>query len=222
MAAASATSSPSNLHDGGPSSIRHRSHRCAEHLEKEDEPTIIVCPDAVLSASNGLYDFQKQSLAECAKLGDRVPLCIRNPTDETAAGKTFVDRVQEFRDSIGINNLKYGAAYTPWLFRPRFPDQRPLSGRSAWSRNPSSCSAASLSADQRQQHPVSSFRTLTNQTRGFNAKVRSPRRGHSPVPQVLRRARTRHSRRRIHWPPDRRAHRRLKAMLDLALRFSPA
>ena len=84
-------------------------------LEKEDEPTIIVCPDAVLSASNGLYDFQKQSLAQCAKLGDRFLLCDTKPTDETAAGKTFVDRVQEFRDSIGISNLKYGAAYVPYV-----------------------------------------------------------------------------------------------------------
>lgn len=84
-------------------------------LEKEDEPTIIVCPDAVLSASNGLYDFQKQALAQCAKLGDRFLLCDTKPSDETAAGKTFVDRVQEFRDSIGISNLKYGAAYVPYV-----------------------------------------------------------------------------------------------------------
>jgi phage tail sheath protein FI len=84
-------------------------------LEKEDEPTIIVSPDAVLTAGNGLYDFQKLALAQCAKLGDRVLLCDTKPSDETAAGKTFADRVQEFRDNIGISNLKYGAAYAPHL-----------------------------------------------------------------------------------------------------------
>jgi Bacteriophage tail sheath protein len=84
-------------------------------LEREDEPTLIVCPDAVLTASNGLYDFQKQALAQCAKLGDRFLLCDTKPSNEATAGQTFVDRVQELRDSIGIANLKYGAAYAPYL-----------------------------------------------------------------------------------------------------------
>lgn len=86
-------------------------------LEKEDEPTIIVCPDAVKcdDSTNGLYDFQKQALAQCAKLGDRVLICETYPTDETVAGKTFDDRIQAFRDNIGISNLKYGAAYAPYL-----------------------------------------------------------------------------------------------------------
>src|SRR6185295_8551860 len=52
-------------------------------LEKDDEPTIIVCPDATLTASNGLYDFQKQALAQCAKLGDRFLLCDTKPSNET-------------------------------------------------------------------------------------------------------------------------------------------
>jgi len=37
-----------------------------------------------------------------------------------------VDTVQEFRDAIGINNLKYGAAYTPWLFSA-YPKNVPFS-----------------------------------------------------------------------------------------------
>jgi hypothetical protein len=31
------------------------------------------------------------------------------------AGQTFADRVQQFRDAIGISSLKYGAAYAPYL-----------------------------------------------------------------------------------------------------------
>jgi uncharacterized protein len=84
-------------------------------LEKEDEPTLIVCPDAALLGSNGLYDFQKLALAQAAKLGDRFLLCDTKPSDELAAGQTFADRVQEFRDNIGISNLKYGAAYAPYV-----------------------------------------------------------------------------------------------------------
>jgi uncharacterized protein len=86
-------------------------------LEKEDEPTIIVCPDATKcdDTTLGLYDFQKQALAQCAKLGDRFLLCDTYPSDENTAGKTFDDRIQAFRDNIGISNLKYGAAYAPYL-----------------------------------------------------------------------------------------------------------
>lgn len=86
-------------------------------LEKEDEPTIIVCPDATKcdDSTNGLYDFQKQALAQCAKLGDRVLLLDTYPSDETVADKTFDDRIQALRDNIGISNLKYGAAYAPYL-----------------------------------------------------------------------------------------------------------
>lgn len=84
-------------------------------LEKEDEPTLIVCPDAALLANNGLYDFQKLALAQAAKLGDRFVLCDTKPSDELAANQTFADRVQEFRDNIGISNLKYGAAYAPYV-----------------------------------------------------------------------------------------------------------
>lgn len=83
-------------------------------LETEDEPTLLVCPDAVRLASNGLYDFQAQALAQAAKLGDRFVICDTLPSDETTAN-TFAVRVQEFRDKVGISNLKYGAAYGPYL-----------------------------------------------------------------------------------------------------------
>lgn len=84
-------------------------------LETQDEPTLLVCPDAVRMASTGLYDFQVQALAQAAKLGDRFVICDTLPSDETINDKTFAARVQEFRDRIGISNLKYGAAYGPYL-----------------------------------------------------------------------------------------------------------
>jgi len=43
-------------------------------LELEDEPTIILAPDAV-SDSNGPYEFQKKALEQCNKLMDRVTVC---------------------------------------------------------------------------------------------------------------------------------------------------
>lgn len=83
-------------------------------LETADEPTLIVCPDAVRLSGNGLYDFNAQALAQAAKLGDRFVICDTLPSDEATAN-TFAARVQEFRDKIGISNLKYGAAYGPYI-----------------------------------------------------------------------------------------------------------
>ena len=79
-------------------------------LEKEDEPTIILSPDAVLLTDiNHLASFQQQALKQSAKLMDRIAIFdLQNSGDHDAD-------VQNFRDKVGINNLKYGAAYTPWL-----------------------------------------------------------------------------------------------------------
>lgn len=80
-------------------------------LEKEDEPTIILMPEAV-SVSGGPYSLQQKALAQSAKLMDRVTICeLTVATDST----TLNAKVAEFRNAIGINDLKYGAAYAPWL-----------------------------------------------------------------------------------------------------------
>ncbi|WP_119079973.1 phage tail sheath C-terminal domain-containing protein [Chitinophaga alhagiae] len=75
-------------------------------LEKYDEPTILLFPDAALLPLNGLYDVQKSALQQCDELKDRVGLFDLKQKDYNGA---------EFRDQIGINSLKYGMAYTPWI-----------------------------------------------------------------------------------------------------------
>jgi uncharacterized protein len=81
-------------------------------LEKEDEPTIIILPDAVSIETSGPYGLQQAALAQCQKLMDRVVLCdLQKATDFN----TFDDHVAAFRTGIGINFLKYGAAYAPWV-----------------------------------------------------------------------------------------------------------
>jgi len=83
-------------------------------LEKYDKPTLIVSPDAT-SIDNGLYSFQQQALLQCNKLQDRFLICDLLKNNEQTAGETLTERVDQFRGSIGINFLKYGAAYVPWL-----------------------------------------------------------------------------------------------------------
>lgn len=82
-------------------------------LEKVDEPTILLFPDAVLLDPEAhLYSLQQLTLSQCAKLQDRVGVFDLYEAD---VGGDHQDSVDNFRDGIGINNLKYGAAYTPWL-----------------------------------------------------------------------------------------------------------
>ncbi len=76
-------------------------------LEKEDEPTLILLTDAVdLLSADDYYTICTQALAQCSKLGDR--FAILDVAGDTKAVATF-------RDTIGINNLSYGAAYYPYL-----------------------------------------------------------------------------------------------------------
>jgi len=84
-------------------------------LRKQDEPTMILFPDAVLLQNDDLYELQQEALNQCGELGDRVAIFdllesrSGNPAFDWKAG------YQEFRDKIGINFLKYGMAYTPYL-----------------------------------------------------------------------------------------------------------
>ncbi len=78
-------------------------------LEMEDEPTILLCPDATLLSGTNLYQFQQQALAQCGRLMDRVTVC-----DLVDSGDLEADKAA-FRNNIGIKNLKYGASYMPWL-----------------------------------------------------------------------------------------------------------
>ncbi|MCB0563224.1 MAG: phage tail sheath family protein [Phaeodactylibacter sp.] len=80
-------------------------------LKKKDEPTLILFPDATKLASDAdFYDAYKQALLQCQDLGDR--FTIIDLYDDVTPPTTQYD---DFRDGIGSNNLKYGAAYTPWL-----------------------------------------------------------------------------------------------------------
>ena len=74
-------------------------------LEKEDEPTLILLTDAVnLPATDYLTVVAQQALILCDKLGDRFAILDVGPSG-----------VDDFRNSIGNNNLMYGAAYYPYL-----------------------------------------------------------------------------------------------------------
>jgi phage tail sheath protein FI len=84
-------------------------------LEKEDEPTLILFPDAVNLDLSGtstpdLYGaLVAASLAHCAKMQDRFTIT------DIPENNVSLTQVNEFRAAIGANNLKYGASYMPFL-----------------------------------------------------------------------------------------------------------
>jgi phage tail sheath protein FI len=80
-------------------------------LEKYDEPTLLLFPDAVNLAFTDLGEVQKQALMQCQKMMDR--FVIMDVKYDKA--KTPIADNLDFRESIGTNNLKYGAAYYPYL-----------------------------------------------------------------------------------------------------------
>jgi len=86
-------------------------------IRKFDEPTILLFPDAV-NIKNGtapdsdkIAGIQQAALQQCGDLGDRFAV-LDVPEDST---KTVDEEADLFRSKIGMNNLKYGAAYAPFV-----------------------------------------------------------------------------------------------------------
>ena len=94
-------------------------------LEAVDDVTLLVMPEAVL-LGDSLPSVQQAALTQCARRKNRFAildvaentqigtstLLHWSPTTDTAAWK---NSCQQFRDRIGIVNLSYGAAYTPYI-----------------------------------------------------------------------------------------------------------
>jgi len=73
-------------------------------LEAQDEPTLIVMPEAVGLAKNDYQAVCQAALAHCRKLGDRFAILDVKDGD-----------VPAFRDAVGTDSLSYGAAYHPYI-----------------------------------------------------------------------------------------------------------
>lgn len=83
-----------------------------DKIRKIDEPTILIAPDAqALPNENDCHDMYKQMLKQCNELQDRFAIFDIKEKEKNS----LESNVLAFRKGIGINNLNYGAAYTPWL-----------------------------------------------------------------------------------------------------------
>lgn len=86
-------------------------------LVKEQEPTMLVIPDAVLLSAAHCISLQQAMLLHC---GERMKsrfaiLDVWNGFLETPNNATGTDPIKAFRNDLGINNLDFAAAYYPWV-----------------------------------------------------------------------------------------------------------
>ncbi|WP_346863313.1 phage tail sheath family protein [uncultured Draconibacterium sp.] len=79
-------------------------------VAKEDEPTLIVFPDATsIASSTNFYGLAEEALMQCEALQDRFAII-----DTYNEASTFASTLRT-GISLGTDFLKYGAAYYPWL-----------------------------------------------------------------------------------------------------------
>lgn len=82
-------------------------------LEKVDLPTLLVIPETVHLDVAGAGEVHAAMLSQCNKLQDRFAVLDIVEGDKEITPST--DPVADFRDNVGMNYLKYGAVYYPWL-----------------------------------------------------------------------------------------------------------
>ena len=82
-----------------------------EAVALEDEPTLLVCPDALRLGGNGYDTMSQNMLIQCGTLKDRFAIL------DLFAGSSAQDAAALLanRARVGNNNLKYGALYYPDL-----------------------------------------------------------------------------------------------------------
>ncbi|MFN8393224.1 MAG: phage tail sheath C-terminal domain-containing protein [Bacteroidia bacterium] len=81
-------------------------------LKKADEPTLLLAPDAVLMDQSDINSLYQAMLSHANYMQDR--FCVFD-LKENGGNDFFDDAVTGFREGIGVNYLKYGAAYGPWI-----------------------------------------------------------------------------------------------------------
>ena len=82
-------------------------------LEKVDQPTLLVIPETVHLTVSEAGEVHAAMLGQCNKLQDRFAVMDIVNGDKEITPTT--DPVKDFRNNVGMNYLKYGAAYYPWI-----------------------------------------------------------------------------------------------------------
>lgn len=85
-------------------------------LEKEQEPTMVVVPDALSLDQASCYMVYQQVLDHCNKMMSRIGIFdVYNGYKDRKDPSEEVDVIEAFRSGVGSNFLSYGTAYYPWI-----------------------------------------------------------------------------------------------------------
>lgn len=82
-------------------------------LEKVDLPTLLVIPETVHLSEAESGEIHAAMLSQCNKLQDR--FAVMDIVNGNKEATPSADPVAKFRNNVGMNSLKYGAVYYPWL-----------------------------------------------------------------------------------------------------------
>ncbi|GLR16703.1 phage tail sheath family protein [Portibacter lacus] len=86
-----------------------------EVLVAEQEPSLVVCPDAVNLEPKECFELYRDILNHCGReTRDRFAI-FDIPNGSEARTYNDKDNINQFREGVGHQNLAYGAAYYPWL-----------------------------------------------------------------------------------------------------------
>ena len=98
---------------GGNSTAKYNQMKAGlDAVRKEDEPTMLLFPDAPALDVGDFYQIYKDALIQSSDLMDRVAIIDVFTSTGT---DTFASKATEFRNGVGNNFLSYGAAYYPYL-----------------------------------------------------------------------------------------------------------
>lgn len=85
-----------------------------ETLVREQEPTMVLCPDALALESNDCYSIYQAMLTHCgARMRSRITIVdVYNGHTEKVGGESVINT---FREMIGANHLAFGCVYYPYI-----------------------------------------------------------------------------------------------------------
>jgi len=133
-------------------------------LMKEDDPTILLFPDAVTLSDADLSTVYQYALKHCADEArmDRVAVLDLKEADPKGA---------LFRPSVGINFLSYGMAYTPWLKVSLPKNVKYTDVKDVIFRSGASVQLTGLTADAAVQTQVNNLQLAYDDLESINAKI---------------------------------------------------
>jgi hypothetical protein len=83
-------------------------------LNKEEEPTMYVCPDAVLMNKGNHSTLMQQTLLQCEQMQTAVAI-FDIVGGDTPDPIMYTNDIEDFRNGTGNSSLKYGIAYYPFI-----------------------------------------------------------------------------------------------------------